>query len=51
MNEIAAGPQSQVVARTAGRRVVVPAIVASAGDHASRRFLKFFAATRCSRNI
>jgi site-specific recombinase XerC len=50
MRAIVAKPPSQVVARTAGRRVVIPALVAAAGEHASRRFLEFFAATISNKN-
>jgi integrase/recombinase XerD len=50
MNEIVARPQSHVVARSTGRRVVVPALVAAAGDQAARRFLEFFAATISNKN-
>jgi site-specific recombinase XerC len=50
MNAIVAKPLSQVVARASGRRVVIPAIVAAAGEHASRRFLEFFAATISNKN-
>jgi integrase/recombinase XerD len=50
MTAIVAKTPSQAVARTAGRRVVVPAIIADAGDHAARRFLEFFAATISNKN-
>jgi integrase/recombinase XerD len=50
MSAIVARPQSHVVARASGRRVVIPAIVAAAGDQASRRFLEFFAATISNKN-
>src|SRR3954454_24590916 len=50
MTAIVAKTPSQAVARTAGRRVVVPAIIADAGDHAARRFLEFFAATISKKN-
>jgi integrase/recombinase XerD len=50
MNAIVAKPLSQVVARASGRRVVIPAIVAAAGEHAARRFLEFFAATISNKN-
>jgi site-specific recombinase XerC len=50
MRAIVAKPPSQVVARTAGRRVVIPALVAAAGEHAARRFLEFFAATISNKN-
>jgi integrase/recombinase XerD len=50
MREIVAKGQTQVVARTAGRRVVIPAIVARAGEPAARRFLEFFAATISNKN-
>jgi site-specific recombinase XerC len=50
MNAIVAKPLSQVVARASGRRVVIPALVAAAGEHASRRFLEFFAATISNKN-
>jgi site-specific recombinase XerD len=49
MSAIVANP-SQAVARTAGRRVVIPAIIAAAGEPASRRFLEFFAATISNKN-
>jgi hypothetical protein len=35
---------------TADATVIVPAIIAEAGDHAARRFLEFFAATIRNRN-
>ena len=47
---IVAKPHTQVVARTAGRRIVIPPLVAAAGEHALRRFLEFFAATISSKN-
>jgi len=34
----------------AGHRLVVPGIVADASEHATRRFLEYFAATICNRN-
>jgi site-specific recombinase XerC len=49
MREIVVKPP-HVVARTAGRRVVVPALAAAAGDQAARRFLEFFAATISNKN-
>ncbi len=50
MREIVAKPPSSVVARPAGRRVAIPAIVAAAGEAAARRFLEFFAATIRNKN-
>src|ERR1039457_4697278 len=38
------------ISRTVAASVVVPAIVADAGDHAARRFLEFFAATIRNKN-
>jgi site-specific recombinase XerC len=48
--ELVAKPPSQAVARTAGRRVVIPALIAAAGEPASRRCLEFFAATISNKN-
>src|SRR3954466_14755141 len=50
MTAIVAEPLSQVIARPTGRRVVIPALAAAAGDQASRRFLEFFAATIGNKN-
>jgi hypothetical protein len=50
MNAIVAKPHTQIVTRPTGRRVVVPALVAAAGEPASRRFLEFFAATISNKN-
>src|SRR5882762_2697857 len=50
MSAIVARPQTHVVARPSGRRVVIPAIVAAAGEPASRRFLEFFATTISNKN-
>lgn len=50
MTELVAKGQTQLVARTSGRRVVIPALIAAAGDHAARRFLEFFAATISNKN-
>jgi site-specific recombinase XerC len=50
MNEIVAKARTEVVARPTGRRVVIPALVAAAGEPASRRFLEFFAATISNKN-
>jgi site-specific recombinase XerD len=38
------------ISATAAASIVVPAIVADAGDHAARRFLEFFAATLRNKN-
>jgi len=40
----------QISGRASGQAVVVPGIVADAGEHAARRFLEFFAATIRNRN-
>jgi hypothetical protein len=44
MNALVPKPASRTVAATSGS-VVVPAVIADAGDHAAKRFLEFFAAT------
>jgi hypothetical protein len=48
---------SQLVPKSAARSaatvasaIVVPAVIAGAGDHAARRFLEFFAATIRNKN-
>jgi hypothetical protein len=38
------------ISRAVAADIVVPAIVADAGDHAARRFLEFFAATIRNKN-
>ena len=38
------------ISRAIAAEVVVPAIVADAGEHAARRFLEFFAATIRNKN-
>ena len=45
MNELVPIPRSRTVAN-----LVVPAVIASAGEHAARRFLEFFAATIRNKN-
>src|ERR1700682_5804535 len=42
--------KSPEVSATAARYIVVPAIIADAGDQAARRFLEFFAATIRNKN-
>ena len=49
MNKLAAKSAARTVARTSGN-VIVPAVIADAGDHAARRFLEFFAATIRNKN-
>jgi len=44
MNELAAISRTRSVGSLSGN-VVVPAAIAGAGEHATRRFLEFFAAT------
>src|SRR5580658_4800828 len=41
---------SRKIYATVAASIVVPAIVADAGDHAARRFLEFFAATIRNKN-
>src|SRR6266478_3410556 len=43
-------PPLRVSSAAAAAAVVVPGIVADAGEHATRRFLEFFAATIRNRN-
>jgi integrase/recombinase XerD len=50
MSAIVVKPPSRVVARTAGRRAVIPALVAAAGEPAAHRFLEFFATTISNKN-
>jgi integrase/recombinase XerC len=38
------------ISATVAASIVVPAIIADAGDHAARRFLEFFAATIRNKN-
>ena len=42
---VAPAANSRKIYATVAASIVVPAIVADAGDHAARRFLEFFAAT------
>jgi site-specific recombinase XerD len=44
------GRRPAAISATAASSVVVPAIIADAGDQAARRFLEFFAATISNRN-
>jgi hypothetical protein len=49
MNELVPIPRSRTVASTSSN-LVVPAVIAAAGDQAARRFLEFFAATIRNKN-
>src|SRR3954468_7443969 len=49
MNELVQKPGARTVARVAST-IFVPMAIASAGDHAARRFLEFFAATIRNKN-
>src|SRR5271169_4488707 len=49
MNELVPKSATRTVAAAPGP-VVVPAVIADAGDHATRRFLEFFAATIRNKN-
>ena len=49
MNELVPKSASQTLRSVAGS-VVVPILIADAGDHAARRFLEFFAATIRNKN-
>ena len=49
MNELVPKLASRTVAATPGS-VVVPSVIADAGDHATKRFLEFFAATIRNKN-
>jgi hypothetical protein len=50
MNQLPAIKESKAVASGHVSAGVVPSIVAEAGEHASRRFLEFFAATIRNKN-
>jgi transposase len=49
MNELVPIPRSRTIA-SASHNLVVPAVIAGAGDQAARRFFEFFAATIRNKN-
>ena len=50
MSDTALVPLRPNTVRSSGSPVIIPATIASAGEHATRRFLEFFAATIRNRN-